>query len=173
MLSNFHHVAFRCKDARETVEFYTGVLGLTYSHAVSSDTVPSIKSYDPHIHIFFELADGSSIAFFEVPTAPEGQRDPNTPAWVEHVAFQVNSAEELEDYRRRLERAGIAYVGPVGHHDEGQKSIYFFDPNGIRLEFNLPGKADPAGRIEQALEVLRHWEARKASGAFDKRREVA
>ncbi|MBK5263901.1 MAG: VOC family protein [Alphaproteobacteria bacterium] len=172
MLNNFHHVAFRCNDAQETVDFYTRVLGLKYSHAVTADVVPSTKEYDPHIHIFFELADGSSLAFFEIPTRAEAIEDPNTPAWVEHVAFQVNSEEELENYRKRLIDAGVEYVGPVGHHDEGQKSIYFFDPNGVRLEFNLPAKVDPSARAKQATEVLKKWVDRKARADFAPRPET-
>jgi catechol 2,3-dioxygenase-like lactoylglutathione lyase family enzyme len=170
VLSNFHHVAFRCTDAVETVRFYTEVLGLKYSHAVTADIVGSTKEYDPHIHIFFELNDGSSIAFFEVPTAPPAQKDPNTPDWVQHVAFQVNSVDELMDYKRRLDDAGIKYIGPVGHHDAGQQSIYFFDPNGIRLEFNLPAKVDPAARAAHAVTVLESWKQRRASGAFQIRK---
>jgi len=169
VLTNFHHVAFRCNDAAETVKFYTEVLGLRYSHAVSADIVASTKAHDPHIHIFFELGDGSSIAFFEVPTAPAALKDPNTPDWVQHVAFQVNSEAELLDYKRRLEQAHVPFLGPVGHHDAGQQSIYFFDPNGVRLEFNLPAKVDSTDRATLAWEVLSKWEKRKAAGTFRKR----
>ena len=70
MLSNFHHVAFRCRNAAETTQFYTEVLGLKYSHAVLNEVVPSTGAKDPHLHIFFELDDGSSIAFFDVPKSP-------------------------------------------------------------------------------------------------------
>jgi glyoxylase I family protein len=171
MLSKFHHVAFRCHDAAETVDFYTRVLGLKYSHAVTADVVPSTKERDPHIHIFFELADGSSIAFFEVPTHADAIKDTNTPPWVEHVAFQVHTEEELENYRKRLVDAGVEYLGPVGHHDKGQKSIYFFDPNGVRLEFNLPAQVDDSGRAKQAVEVLEQWRQRKARGDFARTRK--
>jgi glyoxylase I family protein len=174
MLSSFHHVAFRCNDAAETVDFYTRVLGMKYSHAVSADIVGSTKEYDPHIHLFFELGDGSSLAFFEVPTRPDAIEDTNTPPWVEHVAFHVHSEEELESYRQRLVGAGIDYLGPVGHHDKGQKSIYFFDPNGIRLEFNLPStEIDPAAREKHAREVLEQWADRKTRGDFEQRGATA
>ncbi|HMI17986.1 MAG TPA: VOC family protein [Sphingomonas sp.] len=172
MLSKFHHVAFRCRDAAETVDFYTRILGLKYSHAVTADMVPSTKEYDPHIHIFFELEDGSSLAFFEIPTRPDAMEDENTPAWVEHVAFQVDTEAELEAYRQRLIAAKIDYIGPVGHHDEGQKSIYFFDPNGVRLEFNLPANVDPADRARHAVEVLDQWIDRKKRADFAPRPEL-
>ncbi|MDB5582467.1 MAG: Glyoxalase/bleomycin resistance protein/dioxygenase [Bradyrhizobium sp.] len=163
MLSNFHHVAFRCHDAVETTRFYTEVLGLKFSHAVSNDIVGSTKEYSPHVHLFFELADGSNIAFFEVPLSLPAQKDPNTPAWVEHVAFQVHDMDELKACQKRLDDHGIEYLGPIGHYSE-QYSIYFFDPNGIRLEFNLPAKTDPAERAAHAAAVLTEWTERKARG---------
>src|SRR5215510_7928184 len=70
MLQKLHHVAYRCADAGETVEFYSKVLGLPFAHALSNDFVPSVKEYSPHLHIFFELGDGSYIAFFELPKSP-------------------------------------------------------------------------------------------------------
>jgi glyoxylase I family protein len=160
MLANFHHVAFRCNNAAETVRFYTDVLGLKFSHAVSNDIVGSTKEYSPHIHIFFELDDGSSIAFFEVPLSLPAMEDKNTPAWVEHVAFRVNSMEDLLAGKKRLEDNGVDFIGPVNHYSQ-QYSIYFFDPNGIRLEFNLPAPSDPDARAAGASKVLDAWERRK------------
>ena len=164
MLSNFHHVAFRCRDADETTRFYTEVLGLKFSHAVSNDIVGSTKEFSPHVHIFFELDDGSNMAFFEVPLSPPAQKDPNTPAWVEHVAFQVRDMDELKACQKRLDDNGVDYIGPVGHYDAAQWSIYFFDPNGIRLEFNLPAKTDPVQRAAHAQSVLDEWRQKKAAG---------
>jgi glyoxylase I family protein len=160
MLANFHHVAFRCNDASETVKFYTEVLGLKFSHAVTNDIVGSTQEYSPHIHIFFELEDGSSIAFFEVPLSPPAMQDANTPSWVEHVAFRVQSMNDLLAGKKRLEDHGVEFLGPVNHYPH-QYSIYFFDPNGIRLEFNLPAPSDAAARAAGAAEVLSGWEVRK------------
>jgi catechol 2,3-dioxygenase-like lactoylglutathione lyase family enzyme len=78
-----NHVAYRCRDARETVDFYTEVLGLEFAHAVGGDHVPSTGKYDPHIHVFLELGDGSSVAFFEVPNAPGGMYDEVMPDWIQ------------------------------------------------------------------------------------------
>ena len=163
MLPNFHHVAFRCRDAEETTRFYRDVLGLKFSHAIRNDIVGSTKEFSPHIHIFFELDDGSNIAFFEVPLSPPAQKDPNTPAWVEHVAFQVRDMGELLSMQKRLDDGRVEYLGPVSHYPD-QYSIYFFDPNGIRLEFNLPAPADPEVRAAGALRVLEEWQARKQEG---------
>jgi glyoxylase I family protein len=171
VLSNFHHVVFRCRDADETTRFYTEVVGLKFSHAVSSDFVASTKEFSPHVHIFFELADRSNIAFFEVPLSPPAQKDPNTPSWVEHVAFEVKDMDELKACQKRLDDHGIEYLGPVSHY-AGQWSIYFFDPNGIRLEFDLPAKTDPVARAARAQSVLDAWRQKKAAG-WTKQPEMA
>ena len=59
-------------------------------------------------------------------------RDGNTPEWVQHIAFKVASLDELNAAKARLEAAGIDVIGPTEHTIF--KSIYFFDPNGHRLE---------------------------------------
>ena len=59
-------------------------------------------------------------------------RDHNTPAWVQHIAFKVDSVKTLEDTKARLQADGIEVVGVTDHTIF--KSIYFFDPNGHRLE---------------------------------------
>ena len=84
-----HHVAYRCKDAAQTVDFYSNVLGLEYSMAVAEDRVPSTGERSPYMHIFFRMDDGSFIAFFELPESPTMGRDTNTPAWVQHLALRV------------------------------------------------------------------------------------
>jgi lactoylglutathione lyase len=59
-------------------------------------------------------------------------KDPNTPDWVQHLAMEVGSLQELMDAKARLEAAGLDVLGPINHTIF--KSIYFFDPNGHRLE---------------------------------------
>ena len=95
MLKKLHHVAYRCKDAKQTVEFYTKMLDLKYNASVSNDRVPSTQEFYPHLHVFFEMEDGSYIAFFETPTAPDmAPRDKNTPEWVQHLALEVADVTE-------------------------------------------------------------------------------
>jgi glyoxylase I family protein len=134
-IKQLHHVAYRCRDAKETVEFYTRVLGLEYAMALSEDRVPSTGEAHPYMHIFFRMDDGSYVAFFELPDAPVMGRDGNTPAWVQHLALSVADEEALERSRQRIESHGVEVLGPVDH---GMcKSIYFFDPNGHRLELTV------------------------------------
>lgn len=157
-----HHAAFRCRDARETVDFYTRVLGLRFSHAMGEDHVPSTGRYSPHVHIFFEMGDGSHIAFFECPQdegEPSG-RDPKTPGWIQHFAFEVESVAVLHQAKADLEAKGLSVVGPT-HHDDFIESIYFFDPSGHRLELTARTCFDPVrlqGFADEAPKVLALWD---------------
>ena len=127
-----HHVAYRCNDAKETVEWYGKMLGMEYLLAFAEDRVPSTKEPDPYMHIFLKAGDGNVLAFFELPNAKEMGRDANTPNWVQHLAFKVKTMEELEQHKARLESNGVEVIGITDHTIF--KSIYFFDPNGHRLE---------------------------------------
>ena len=111
-LKRIHHVAYRCKDAKETVEFYQRVLNMEFTVAFAEDQVPSTKEPDPYMHVFLDCGMGNVLAFFELPTRPEMDRDRNTPAWVQHIAFEVESydtllaaKEHVESRRRRRHRA--------------------------------------------------------------------
>ena len=131
-IQRIHHVAYRCRDARETVEWYRQHLGMEFVLAIAEDQVPSTHEPDPYMHVFIDAGHGNILAFFELPkTAPMG-RDENTPAWVQHLALKVDSVQELVDTQARLEAAGIEVVGITDHTIF--KSIYFFDPNGHRIE---------------------------------------
>ena len=74
-LKRIHHVAYRCNDARETVDFYRDVLGMEFQLAFAEDTVPSTGAPDPYMHVFLDAGMGNVLAFFELPNAPaHGQR---------------------------------------------------------------------------------------------------
>jgi len=131
-IERIHHVAYRCKDAKQTVEWYVKNLNMGFVLAIAEDQVPSTKAPDPYMHVFLDAGQGNVLAFFELPNSPEMGRDGNTPGWVQHIAFKVGSMEELLATKERLEADGIEVVGPTDHTIF--KSIYFFDPNGHRLE---------------------------------------
>ena len=105
---------------------------MKYLLAFAEDTVPSTKAPDPYMHVFLDAGQGSVLAFFELPTQPAMDRDRNTPTWVQHLAFEVDSMDTLLATKARLEADGIEVIGPTDH--TLFKSIYFFDPNGHRLE---------------------------------------
>ncbi len=159
-ITNMHHVAYRCTDARRTVEFYSKVLGLKFWHAIGSDYVPSTRQNHPHMHIFFEMPDGSNIAFFEVPAAPGGVRDETMPDWIQHFAFETDSMDNLEAAKAELLGHDIEVLGPVRHEDGFIHSIYFFDPDGHRLEITTQDcPPELAARYEaEAQPLLEMWE---------------
>lgn len=131
-IDRIHHVAYRCKDAKETVEWYVKHLNMRFVLAIAEDQVPSTKAPDPYMHVFLDAGQGNVLAFFELPNSPAMGRDTNTPEWVQHIAFKIGSLEMLEETKVRLQAAGIDVLGPTDHTIF--KSIYFFDPNGHRLE---------------------------------------
>ncbi len=160
-IQSLHHVAYRCKDAQQTVDFYTKVLGLQFTMAMAEDKVPSTREDCPYMHIFFRMADGSHVAFFELPEEPPMGRDANTPAWVQHLALRVDNEAALLDYKRRVEAAGVEVIGPVDHTIF--RSIYFFDPSGIRLELaaNVPAAAALRKLDETRDSMMEEWNRTK------------
>ena len=126
-----HHVAYRCRDAKETVEWYRKYLDMEFVLAIAEDHVPSTGAPDPYMHVFLDAGEGSILAFFEIPNSPPMGRDPNTPSWVQHLALKVDD-EALLAVKAKLELDGIDVVGPTDHGIF--RSIYFHDPNGHRLE---------------------------------------
>jgi catechol 2,3-dioxygenase-like lactoylglutathione lyase family enzyme len=94
-IKRIHHVAYRCNDAKETVEFYRDLLGMDFQLAIAENEVPSTKAPDPYMHVFLDAGMGNVLAFFELPNSPKMDRDNNTPEWVQHIAFEVGSMDEL------------------------------------------------------------------------------
>lgn len=132
LIQKVHHVAYRCIDARQTVEWYERHLGMKFVLAIAEDEVPSTKQPDPYMHVFLDAGQGSILAFFELPSQPPMDRDRNTPPWVQHLALEVDSMDTLLATKTRLEAEGIEVLGPTDHTIF--TSIYFLDPNGHRLE---------------------------------------
>ncbi|MBL0420084.1 VOC family protein [Ramlibacter sp. AW1] len=161
-IRQLHHFAWRCRDAEETRRFYEDLLGLPLTHVVRADHVPSTGDHCPFVHLFFEMRDGSSIAFFDLGDDQAADPSPNTPAWVNHLALRVDSEAELVEARRRLTEAGVEVRGPIDH-DGFVKSIYFFDPNGIRLELTtLTASEDElAGYRRKARAACDAWTREK------------
>ena len=158
-----HHFAWRCRDAEETRKFYEDLLGMRLVHVIKADNVPSTGEYCPYVHIFFEMSDGSNIAFFDLGDDQMALPSSNTPSWVNHIALRLESLEELDVMKRRLEAAGVEVLGVVDHHFV--KSIYFFDPNGFRVEFTVPlaSGAQHDAYKEAARVALDQWSEEKAA----------
>jgi catechol 2,3-dioxygenase-like lactoylglutathione lyase family enzyme len=161
-IERIHHVAYRCKDAKETVEWYGKMLHMDFVLAIAEDRVPSTKEPDPYMHIFLDAGGGNVLAFFELPTKAPMGRDPNTPEWVQHIAFRVKDRDTLLAYKAHLEANGVKVLGVTDHG--AFHSIYFFDPNGHRLELACPDP-DEANMLKRMDEVkwkmLEDWSKTK------------
>ena len=157
-IDKIHHVAYRCKDAKQTVLWYGKMLKMGFVLAIAEDQVPSTHAPDPYMHLFMDAGGGNILAFFELPNSPAMGRDENTPAWVQHIAFKVGSVEELVATKTRLEAAGIEVIGITDHTIF--KSIYFFDPNGHRLELAVDTATAEMNQKLDAVkwEMLEEWD---------------
>lgn len=134
-----HHLALTTEDMRATTEFYVDIVGMPLVHAMK--VPPGIgvgpgnrgnPPYEEIRHYFFDMGNDSLLAFFEIPKGEKPRSDRDAIGGMQHCAFAV-TPDQLEALRRRLDAAGREYDGPVDILP-GLVSIYFLDPNGIRLE---------------------------------------
>ena len=156
--TRLHHVAYLTRDTQKTIEFYTKLLNMKLVAHAQSERVPSTGEPHPHLHTFFQLADGGCVAFFEILGLPERKDTTVVPGWVRHLALRVPDQDSLLRYKERLEANDVEVLGPVDHgfcH-----SIYFHDPNGIRLELTW----DIRGFVEEdavtAAKAVQDWSRR-------------
>ncbi|MCW2295370.1 VOC family protein [Rhodococcus erythropolis] len=159
------HLAYVTHNVEGTVDFYERVMGMPMVSTVIGDRVPSTGDDFPYFHVFFRLADGSTLAFFEAPDLPPANpRGHPAYALFEHLAFEVDSVEIVDQWHEWLVSNGIDVVGPTDH--EIIYSIYFQDPiNDIRLEITTPMVENWNDRIEEAQRDLRIWTGVKNSAA--------
>jgi catechol 2,3-dioxygenase-like lactoylglutathione lyase family enzyme len=145
-----HHLALCTDDIKKTTEFYTRILGMPLIHAMK--VPPGLGTgkgnrgnppYEEVRHYFFDMGNDSTLAFFEIPKGKEPAGNRNAIGSMQHCSFVV-TPEQFREAEERLKRHNIPYVGPIPQM-EGLDGIYFFDPNGIRLEFACQGDdgADP------------------------------
>jgi len=164
-IQRLHHVAYRCIDAKQTVEWYEKYLNMKFVLAIAEDQVPSTKAPDPYMHVFLDMGQDNILAFFELPNSPAMGRDTNTPAWVQHLAMKVDSVDTLLQTKARLEADGIEVIGPTDHTIF--QSIYFFDPNGHRLELAVDTGTPEMMRNLDAVkwDMLNEWAVTKKAPA--------
>ena len=146
-MPGIHHIAYACRDIEETTRFYEG-LGFPL---VYTEVSPFQQTGGFMRHIFFDLGDGSCLAFFDIHGVGESddwRSDISTgnglPVWVNHIAFTATK-ERQDQARAHMDAAGIPPLMDVDH--DWCHSLYYTDPNGIMIEFcvDTPGfKADPA-----------------------------
>jgi len=128
MIRKLHHNAYRCRDSEETRRFYQDFLGLPLAEAFEIKETKSGRKTSV-LHSFYQLDDGSYLAFFEAPDMPfdfKPQHDFDL-----HIALEVEDAVLLP----MLEKGRAAGIETRGISEHGiLRSIYFRDPNGYVIE---------------------------------------
>jgi len=158
MIRKLHHSAYRCRDSEATRRFYEDFLGLRLAGSLAISETKTGRSTSV-LHTFYELDDGSYIAFFEDPQTPfdfKPQRDFDL-----HIALEVDP-EVLQPMMDKGRAAGIETRGISDHHFI--HSIYFRDPNGyvVELAAKLPNHdeaMDPEHNDARA--ILDRWQEEK------------
>lgn len=151
------HAAWVTHDVEATADFYTRIMGMELASTVMGASVPSTGDDFPYFHIFFRMADGSTIAFFEAPGLPP-RSQPSHPAYevFDHIALQAKDHAEVDRWHAWLVANGIPVTGPTDH-DGLIYSVYFKDPNGIRLEITTPTDPNWNNHSERGQEHLSLW----------------
>ena len=156
MIRKLHHNAYRCRDSEKTRAFYQDFLGLPLVNALEINETKSGRATET-LHTFYQLDDGSCMAFFEAPDMPfdfKVQHDYDL-----HIALEV-SRESLDAMLAKGKAHGIETRGVSNHGFID--SIYFRDPNGYVIELcakrdNHDSAMDPAHNA--AREKLQRWTA--------------
>lgn len=159
-LKGLHHNAYRCRDSEETRKFYEDFLGLPLTVTLELGETKTGRSCQ-HLHTFYQLDDGSFLAFFEAPDMPFEFRD-----WHDfdlHIAIEVDH-DHMMAMKKKGEDLGMEVRG-VSDHDFIE-SIYFRDPNGYVIELTAPTEThaqetDPTQN--GAREKLQRWQQQKLS----------
>lgn len=162
MIRGLHHNAYRCRDSEETRKFYEDFLGLPLVHAIEIGETKSGRKTQT-LHTFYQLDDGSCLAFFEAPDMPfefKAQHDFDL-----HIALEVSE----KDMHAMLAKGKAAGIETRGVSDHGFiHSIYFRDPNGyvIELTCKQPGHDKAMDPVRNgAAGKLARWQEGKARAA--------
>ncbi len=164
MIKGLHHNAYRCRDSEETRKFYEDFLGLPLVNAFEiKETMTGRKTGAGVLHSFFQLDDGSCLAFFEAPDMPFEFKDQHD--------FDLHIALEVEpDHLRQMLAKGKAEGREVRGISDHKfiDSIYFRDPNGYVIELTAKKAGheqamDPAK--SRAREILNNWQGSKRKTA--------
>ena len=135
---NIHHQAFLCRDAEQTRWFYEDVMGFKLVTALDIKTSPGSNEPLEYMHIFFEMGNGDHIAFFDIPDEVEEEKFNYNNGLNQHIAFEVDTFEELEAWKKHLNKEIGWASAPIDH--DFIHSIYFYDPNGLALEITCRDK---------------------------------
>jgi glyoxylase I family protein len=160
--TRLHHTAYVSKDLEKTRAFYEDIVGLPLA-ATWSESDELFGEVRTYCHCFFELEDGSALAFFQFAEERDqkefGPPMPDTP--FVHIALNVDKATQ-DAIAGRIDKAG--YKAPDTYVlDHGYcRSLYVRDPNGMIVELTCD-KPEAIGadlvkaRREAAHRTLKNW----------------
>ena len=158
MIKGLHHNAYRCRDSEETRRFYEDFLGLRLAGALNIKESLTGRRTDV-LHTFYEMGDGSYLAFFEAPDRPFEFKDQHD--YDLHIAVEVDQEELLRMFGKG--KAEGREVRGISNHGFIH-SIYFRDPNGyvIELTAKVPGREDAMDPAKNgARRILDTWQKEK------------
>jgi glyoxylase I family protein len=140
-------------DLEATHRFFTQVLLRPLVYAQTSEYLPGSDEYAPHIEARYGLDDGSTINFIVFEGDPPDEARRLHP--LRHFAFAVDSVDTLHRWREHLLEQGVEVLGEIDHGTV--MSVYFFDPNQIRLELCTNLIEFDAEQERLAEEVYANW----------------
>jgi catechol 2,3-dioxygenase-like lactoylglutathione lyase family enzyme len=158
MIKGLHHNAYRCRDSEETRKFYEDFLGLPLATTLALRESKTGRKIDA-LHTFYEMGDGSYLAFFEVPGMDHdftAQHDYDL-----HIALEVDHAHMMAMFEKG-KAAGMEVRGVIDH--DFIHSIYFRDPNGYVIELTCKQAHHDTATDRtrnQARAMLDEWQANK------------
>jgi glyoxylase I family protein len=128
---HIHHQAYACWDSEETRHFYEDILEMPLIATVVIED-PLHTDGSGFCHTFFEIGDGDTLAFFERMSLVHPKHFNTRSASHRHVAFEVEGDVTVQQFKRKLDAAGVANtLKNLGT----SLSLRFNDPNGLILEF--------------------------------------
>ena len=158
--SRLHHTAYVSRDLEATRRFYEDIIGLPLI-ATWCEVDELFGAERVYCHLFFGLADGSALAFFQF----AHQRDqelfgpPLAPSPFRHIALNVDR-DTQQAIEKRLTAAGYTQPRSFVLEHGYCRSLYVTDPNDMIVEFTLDNpEADKlvVQRQANARKELTRW----------------
>ncbi len=143
------HIVFPVWNAQASLDFYRGTMGF----ALVDTHEGADWGGHPWLMMVFAVGDGREVVLVSLKGAQPPPRSA-LPSDAHHLAFAESTPERLDEWRRKLAAAGIAF------HEEShgpQSSLYFEDPNGVTLEIAAPPSAPASEENAEALAAARRW----------------
>jgi glyoxylase I family protein len=161
-LRHVDHIGLGCRDAETTRRFYEDILGMPLVLAVVLDDPYAGGNNQEYCHFFFEVGNGTFLAFFDHPGAFTHDDFRLRSTFFHHIAIEVAEDATVQEFRRRLEKAGVA----TRYTDHGvYHSLYFTDPDGHNLEitYKPASNAEFEGKSRKVVrEIFNSWAAKRS-----------